>query len=71
MNLSMLTGLTVRMNRKRGLLFDKNNILLDPYARAVAGRRTWGKKRQATYHARVVKDVFDWGRPAAVRPGDE
>ena len=53
---------------EKGLLFDKNNILLDPYARAVAGRRTWGKKRQATYHARVVKDVFDWGdRPQSDR----
>ena len=45
----------------KGLLFDKKNILLDPYAKAVAGQRTWGKKRKGIYHARVVKDVFDWG----------
>ena len=27
---------------EKGLLFDKNNVLLDPYAKAVAGQRTWG-----------------------------
>lgn len=26
---------------EKGLLFDKNKILLDPYAKAVAGQRTW------------------------------
>ena len=46
---------------EKGLLFDKNNILLDPYARAVAGQRTWGIRWDHTYHARVVKDTFDWG----------
>ena len=44
-----------------GLLFDKNKILLDPYAKAVAGQRTWGIRWDHTYHARVVKDRFDWG----------
>lgn len=48
-------------NPQKGLLFDKNNILLDPYAKAVAGQRIWGEKRIKTYHARVVDDVFDWG----------
>lgn len=46
---------------KNGLLFDKNNILLDPYARAVTGQTVWGMKKQDAYHARVVKDMFDWG----------
>ena len=46
---------------KKGLLFDKKNILLDPYARAVAGQRIWGEGKVGAYHARVVKDVFDWG----------
>ena len=46
---------------EKGLLFDKNNILLDPYAKAVAGQRTWGIRWDHTYHARVVKDTFDWG----------
>lgn len=46
---------------EKGLLFDKNKILLDPYAKAVAGQRTWGIRWDHTYHARIVKDRFDWG----------
>ncbi len=46
---------------EKGLLFDPGNILLDPYARVVAGQRIWGEKKEGPYHARVVKDVFDWG----------
>ena len=46
---------------KKGLRFRKENVLLDPYARAVAGQRIWGEKKEGAYHARVVKDVFDWG----------
>lgn len=45
----------------KGLLFDRKQILLDPYARAIAGQRIWGEKKQGAYHARVVKDTFDWG----------
>lgn len=46
---------------KKGHLFDRKAVLLDPYARAVAGHRTWGEKKKGSYRARVVKDVFDWG----------
>lgn len=46
---------------ERGLLFDRNAVLLDPYARAVAGQRIWGEKKTKNYHARVVRDTFDWG----------
>ncbi len=45
----------------KGLLFDKNQILLDPYAKAVTGQGVWGSPSPGTYHARVVRDVFDWG----------
>jgi len=45
----------------KGLLFDKNNILLDPYARAVCGQRQWGSSKHGAYKARVVADDFDWG----------
>lgn len=45
---------------EKGLLFNKNNILLDPYARAVAGQRIWGIRKLDAYHARVVRDLFDW-----------
>lgn len=51
---------------KKGLLFNKDNVLLDPYAKAVAGLREWGvdatkQKDYAGYHGRVVSDDFDWG----------
>lgn len=53
-------------DRKRGLLFNKDNILLDPYARAVVGQRNWGEKlpggKAFEYHARVVENNFDWGK---------
>lgn len=49
-------------NPKEGLLFNKENVLLDIYAKAVTEQRIWGSPRdpQAPYHARVVKDDFDW-----------
>ena len=48
----------------KGLLFDKKNILLDIYAKAVTGQSQWGRPRQegSFYKARVVKDDFNWGR---------
>ncbi|MGN0377938.1 MAG: glycogen debranching protein GlgX [Suilimivivens sp.] len=47
---------------KAGLLFDKKNVLLDIYAKAVTGQSVWGtpRKRDAVYKARVVRDDFDW-----------
>lgn len=45
---------------EKGHLFDKKKILLDPYAKAVTGQGAWGEKRRGYYHARVVKDIFDW-----------
>ncbi|MBS6396324.1 MAG: glycogen debranching enzyme [Clostridiales bacterium] len=46
---------------EEGLLFDRKKVLLDPYARTVAGQRMWGQKKMGSYRARVVKDLFDWG----------
>lgn len=46
---------------EEGLTFDANAVLLDPYAKAVAGQRNWGEKKKGSYHARVVRDSFDWG----------
>lgn len=34
-------------DEKKGLLFKKENVLLDPYARAVTGQRNWGDARKA------------------------
>lgn len=50
-------------DEKKGLLFDKDRFLLDPYAKAVTGQSVWGKKQaeDSFYKARVVRDDFDWG----------
>ena len=50
-------------DKEKGLLFDKKNILLDIYAKAVTGQSVWGvpKKKDVFYKARVVQDNFDWG----------
>lgn len=49
-------------NPKEGYLFDKTRPLLDPYAKAVTGQSVWGVRRkdEDQYHARVVKNNFDW-----------
>ncbi len=38
---------------QNGLVFDPDAVLLDPYARSVAGRRFWGDKKAGGYHAPV------------------
>ena len=46
---------------QKGLYFDRNRLILDPYARAVTGQRAWGvAKTQSDYHSRVVKESFRW-----------
>lgn len=49
----------------KGLLFNEENVLLDPYSKAVTGQRKWGEKPEGgkdfEYRARVVKSNFDWG----------
>lgn len=51
----------------RGLLFNKKNVLLDIYARAVTGQSVWGIPQNNFYKARVVRDDFDWGN--TTQPG--
>ncbi len=50
-------------NPDKGLLFDENRYILDPYAKAVAGQSVWGKKFDDAnfFKARVVRNDFDWG----------
>jgi glycogen operon protein len=47
-----------------GHRFDKSKILLDPYAKLIAGRDVWGREPNwdnlYPYRARVVLDDFDW-----------
>jgi len=49
-------------DEKKGLIFDKNKVILDPYAKAVTGQSVWGAHNPGMYKARVVKNNFDWGR---------
>ena len=53
-------------NPEKGKLFDKKNIILDPFAKAVTGQRKWGERPENeqgfVYKARVVKSDFDWGK---------
>lgn len=46
----------------KGYLYDRNNLLLDPYARAVAGQAEWGTKPDSgfEYRGRIVSAGFDW-----------
>lgn len=51
-------------NEQKGLLFDKNKYILDPYARAVCDQRIWGQRESDNTHfykARVVGNGYDWG----------
>lgn len=50
---------------EKGLVFDRSNYILDPYAKAVTGQSEWGShlpgERAHQYKARVVRNNFDWG----------
>lgn len=48
----------------RGLAFDRNKCLLDPYAKIVSGRDVWGEEpdwdNKFQYRSKVALDDFDW-----------
>ena len=48
---------------EKGLIFDKNMYILDPYAKAVTGQSKWGEPQldRCVYKARVVFNDYDWG----------
>lgn len=50
-------------DESKGLIFDKNKCILDPYAKAVTGQSDWGIKlsNDSSYKARVVFNDYDWG----------
>ena len=61
-------------DEKAGHLFNKDNIILDPYANAVTEQREWGHKfehGQHIYKARVVENNFDWGKEPQSNTGLE
>jgi glycogen operon protein len=49
---------------ENGHRFDPSRVLLDPYARLIGGRDTWGQPDTAydgyTHRARLLKNDFDW-----------
>ncbi len=49
-------------DEKKGLIFNKDKYLLDPYARAVTGQSVWGapNDKDNFYKGRVVCNNFDW-----------
>ena len=44
---------------KKGLRFNKEKVLLDPYARLVSGRDRWGEKT-GPVRGRVIPSDYDW-----------
>ncbi len=51
-------------NKKKGLWFDRDKILLDPYAKGIGGREVWGresdKRNKYQHRAKIMYDDFDW-----------
>lgn len=51
-------------NPQEGHRFNKEKILMDPYAKLIAGRDVWGVQpdwnSKYQYRARIVYDDFDW-----------
>lgn len=51
-------------NPKKGFWFNKDKILLDPYAKAISGRNVWGEEpdysNEFQHRGKIVYDDFDW-----------
>ncbi|MBR4341934.1 MAG: glycogen debranching protein GlgX [Lachnospiraceae bacterium] len=49
---------------EKGLRFDKNKVLLDPYAKSVSGRTVWGRKPdlsvQFQHRGQILHEDYDW-----------
>ena len=60
----------------KGLLFDKNNILLDPYAKSVTGRSVWGSEPDYSdlfqHRGQIIREDYLWegDKPLEMRQGD-
>ena len=61
---------------EKGLRFDRNRVLLDPYARSVSGRSVWGKEPVSTdgfvHRGQIIREDFDWegDKPLELSPED-
>ena len=49
-------------DKSKGIIFNKDKYILDPYAKAVTGQSVWGEKLKGEncYKARVVDTSYDW-----------
>ena len=49
---------------EKGMYFDKNKVLLDPYAKSVSGRTVWGREpdsaKEFQYRGQFIREDFDW-----------
>lgn len=49
---------------KRGLRFDKNQVLLDPFVRSISGRSVWGAEPDYTkpfqHRGQIIREDYDW-----------
>ena len=61
---------------KKGLRFDKNRVLLDPFARSISGRSVWGIEPDYTnpfqYRGQIIRADYDWlgDKPLEMHPSD-
>ncbi len=61
---------------EEGLLFDKNNVLLDPYAKSISGRTVWGKAFDDTnrfqHRGQIIFNDYTWegDKPLEIRQCD-
>ena len=48
----------------KGLRFDRNRVLLDPYARSISGRSVWGIRPDFSdpfpHRGQIIREDFDW-----------
>ena len=61
---------------RKGQLFDKRRVLLDPYARSISGRSVWGMAPDPTnpfpHRGQIIREDFDWqgDKPLEIPPCD-
>ena len=49
---------------EEGLLYDRSRILLDPYAKSIAGRSVWGRQPDPgdpfQHRGQIIREDYDW-----------
>ncbi|MCR5775064.1 MAG: glycogen debranching enzyme, partial [Lachnospiraceae bacterium] len=65
-----------RYDQDRGLLYDSDRIMLDPYAKSVSGRSIWGKRPDPKdifqHRGQIVREDYLWegDKPLEIRQCD-